>query len=261
MIFNMVGGSGSAALNFKVVGGTSAPSNPTENAIWVNTSTAITDWVFSATEPPTVTGLVWIQTGTSSPVEFNSLKKHSIQVCPLSAKQYINGAWVIKTAKTYQGGAWVDWWDGTLFDASNPNKYEGITGGWTSVAKYMNSGNGTPTQINPENIDTAVRFWIGDSWYGYGMVWLANKINLTNYNQIVANATIGTNSSAPARLAVWSSIGAYISSNIVAEVEMNSGSPTTLSVSGLSGEYYVGFYLGCGENGYKFIDLSELYCN
>lgn len=38
-------------LNFKIVGGTAQPSNPKENTIWVNTSTAIHAWDFSATEP------------------------------------------------------------------------------------------------------------------------------------------------------------------------------------------------------------------
>lgn len=38
-------------LNFEIVGGTTQPSNPTENMIWVNTDTPITSWEFSATEP------------------------------------------------------------------------------------------------------------------------------------------------------------------------------------------------------------------
>lgn len=54
-------------------------------------------------------GTVWISTGTSSTVPFNALKKNNITVYPMSAKQYVNGAWVNKTAKTYQGGKWVDW--------------------------------------------------------------------------------------------------------------------------------------------------------
>ena len=44
-------GGGSAALNFKIVGGTTAPSSPSENTIWVNTSTPISDWIFSASQP------------------------------------------------------------------------------------------------------------------------------------------------------------------------------------------------------------------
>jgi hypothetical protein len=124
------GGGGGGGLNFKVVGGTTAPSNPKENTIWINTSTKITDWVFSATQPNAVSGRVWISTGTSSSMEFNALKKNGIQVYPISAKQYVSGAWVGVEAKSYHNGAFVDWWDGGLF--VNGNQYKSVTGGWSS---------------------------------------------------------------------------------------------------------------------------------
>lgn len=40
-----------ATLNFKVVGGTSTPSSPSENTIWINTNQAITSWSFNPIEP------------------------------------------------------------------------------------------------------------------------------------------------------------------------------------------------------------------
>lgn len=49
MIVNASGGG--AGLNFKIVGGTTQHSNPKENTIWVNTSTAVTSWDFGAAEP------------------------------------------------------------------------------------------------------------------------------------------------------------------------------------------------------------------
>lgn len=128
MIFNVSGGG--TALNFRVVGGTTAPANPAENCIWVNTDTPITSWIFSATEPsPAEAGMVWISNGVSSLGAFNALKKNGIQVYPIAARQYIGGAWVIKTAKSYQGGAWRDWFDGVIFE--NGAKNDHITGGWT----------------------------------------------------------------------------------------------------------------------------------
>ena len=97
-------------LNFSVVGGLTQPANPKENTIWVETDVDITSWIFSATEPETpAEGMVWIITGKASAAEFNALKKNSIQVYPISAKQYVSGAWVNVTAKSYQGGEWVDW--------------------------------------------------------------------------------------------------------------------------------------------------------
>ena len=104
---------GGGGLNFSVVGGLTQPADPKENTIWVETNVDITSWIFSATEPEAPAdgkdGPVWITSGTSSPVEFNALKKNGIQVYPLSAKQYVSGAWVDKTAKIYQGGEWVEW--------------------------------------------------------------------------------------------------------------------------------------------------------
>ena len=74
-------GGGSGGLNFKVVGGTTSPSNPKENTIWVNTDQKITSWIFSATKPEGPSeGTVWIMTGTTSTVEFNALKHIHIDI-------------------------------------------------------------------------------------------------------------------------------------------------------------------------------------
>ena len=115
----VLGGGGGAGLNFKVVGGTSAPSNPTTNTIWVNTSAKITSWVFHATQPSAVEGKLWIRIGKSSTAPFNAVKENRVTVYPISAKQYVNGAWVDKTAKIYQYGEWADWWNGELYENGN----------------------------------------------------------------------------------------------------------------------------------------------
>ena len=105
---NLGGGSG-GGLNFKVVGNPQ-PANPKENTIWLNTDVDITGKYFQAEQPEEmVGGEVWISTGTASRVAFNALKKSTIMVYPLSAKQYVSGAWVDVTAMSYQGGEWVDW--------------------------------------------------------------------------------------------------------------------------------------------------------
>ena len=110
MAVEIAGISTGVELNFEVVGGTTEPANPVENMIWVNTDAEITNYEFSATEPANpLEGMVWVSVGTSSTVAFNALKKNGIQVYPLSAKQYVNGVWVDKIAKSYQGGEWVNW--------------------------------------------------------------------------------------------------------------------------------------------------------
>lgn len=128
------GGGGSGGLNFQVIGGTTAPSNPKENMIWVNTSTKITSYIFSATQPTGSAGMVWISTGTSSTVEFNALKKNGIQVYPLSAKQYISGAWGDVTAMSYQGGEWVGW---ITYLYNEGDECTDITGGWSLASSSV----------------------------------------------------------------------------------------------------------------------------
>ena len=103
------GGGGGAALNFKVVGNPQ-PTSPSENTIWLNTDVPIASWYFQAEQPENMAeGDVWFPVGTSSTVEFNALKKNGIQVCPLSAKQYVSGALKDVKAKSYIGGKWVEW--------------------------------------------------------------------------------------------------------------------------------------------------------
>ena len=96
-------------VNFRVVGNPQ-PASPGENTIWLNTEVPITGYDFSAAEPANpVEGMAWVSVGTSSPAAFNALKKNSAMVYPLSAKQYVSGAWVDKGAKSYQNGKWVGW--------------------------------------------------------------------------------------------------------------------------------------------------------
>lgn len=107
-------GGGGASLNFAVKAYSSEAellaAVPKENTIGIITTTPITSWFFDAEEPETVAdGMVWFPTGTSSTLAFNALKKNGIQVYPISAKQYVGGAWVDKTAMSYRGGEWVDW--------------------------------------------------------------------------------------------------------------------------------------------------------
>lgn len=104
MIHDMIGGG--VAFNFKVVCNPK-PENPKKNTIWVDTDTPITGWAFSKSEPEKVDGCMWFLTGDSSTAAFNALKKNTLMVYPLSAKQCINGEWANKTAQIYNGEQWV----------------------------------------------------------------------------------------------------------------------------------------------------------
>lgn len=173
---NAGGGSG-GGLNFKVVGGTSAPASPKENTIWVNTDAEITSWAFSATEPEaSAAGMVWISTGKTSTAPFNALKKNNITIYPISAKQYVGGAWVDKTAKIYQNGAWADWWDGELYE--NGNQFTIITGGW-GIHNYITDSR--PLMSAEHKSDQM--FFQAQNDYKV-LMGIGNPVDLSDVNQI-----------------------------------------------------------------------------
>lgn len=242
MIFNVSGGGG-AALNFRVVGGTTAPTNPAENCIWVNTNTAITSWIFSATEPsPAEAGMVWISIGVSSVVEFNALKKNGIQVYPISAKQYISGAWVDKTATSYQGGVWCEWIPaGALYWQGDQRP--DITGGWeTSVFDAENPyvGGTRSEKDGVVTLDAAGGERKNIKYLTQNMVNLANaktlNINILQREGVSNDGFLGVN--------FWVSTATTIteaatSSTVAAIVGIPSTGLFSIDVSNLSGSYYV----------------------
>lgn len=157
---------GGAGVNFKVVGDTTAPGSPTENMIWVNTPVPITSWAFTSTAPETpAEGMVWFSTGQSSGVAFNALRKNTITVCPLAAKQYVEGQWVAQEAKSFQGGEWVEW---VTYYYNSGDECTGVTGGWEAKAfrPYATAVNtrraGAPTVTKGDTSITMV---------GKAMVW------------------------------------------------------------------------------------------
>ena len=253
MIGRTNAGGGGGGLNFKVVGGTSAPASPKENTIWVNTSVAITGWVFSATAPSSpAAGLVWIPTGESSAVDFNALKKNGIQVYPVSAKQYVGGAWVDKTAKIYQGGAWKEL---ITYLYNKGNECTDLTGGWAATATKP-SGSGS-TAVSPavtKDTNSITISLTSGSEVGFKIGYLATakSIDLTNYSKITTNVT---------KLSV---AGEIIVSNSKA-----SGFPKTatmklrvganvLDISSLNGKYYVLLGMG-GHEGAASFTFDKVY--
>lgn len=241
-------GGGSNPLNFKVVGGTSAPASPKENTIWVNTDTEITGWFFNATEPEApAEGMVWISTGTFSSVEFNALKKNGLQVCPISAKQYINGAWVDKTAKSYQDGVWVDWFS-VLYDSGD--EFEPITGGWAAyygtTSSYPNKGTLTK---NTDNLQITIPNKSNIT------VHTARKIDLSNYSvaefdvECISHYDAYTLSCYADNTENYAPGGSAKAASINANIANGTRATICLDISNLSGFYYIGAFAFLHENG------------
>lgn len=233
MIFELSGGGG-AGLNYKVVGGTTQPTSPSENTIWINTSAKITGHVFDVNQPAGSEGLVWIQTGTSSSVPFNALKKNTIQVYPIGAKQYISGAWVDVTAKTYQNGAWVDW---AVFLFKNGNRYESLTGGWGTGYK-TNAAFGAVNASFGSEIGFSISREAGKLNYCQ-IAATKNKINLTNANKLRFKFTSVGGNSGYVRAGIARSLDFTSSSAIVSYLTVNSAGDVYIDTSGITGEFYV----------------------
>lgn len=352
-------GGGSGGLNLKVVGGTTEPTNPKENMIWVNTDTEITEWVFAAenpyirtsedlytsegskpgyylntsgqevtstdytnfkeitgnimlpegaisvtvvsgsTETSTVghgfygadgnlisvvsrkagkaaydvpvgavsirisvrnddpgslfatymdaeAGAVWILTGTSSPAEFNALKKNRLQVYPLSAKQYQSGAFVDVTAKGYQGGVWVDW---VTYLYNKGNEYTDLTGGFTSVKATTQDGytKGTMTK-NSESIKLSC-----SAAQVVGAV-TSKKIPIKGKNTVEINVLSISDGVASLRV----SNDNVLYGNNVATQDFSEPGIVSLAVETLDGEYYVGVRCVAGSGKTQTVEFDML---
>ena len=169
-----------AALNFRVVGGPSAPSAPKENTVWVNTESAVSAWLFSAEQPESpAEGTVWFISGTSATAPFNALKKNGISVYPAGCKQYVNGAWLEKEAVTWQNGAWIEWWNGVLY--KNGDLCEDRTGGWKAV-----KGNRGWVDFREDRIELGYNDGDGRD----ASIYTVNKIDVTEFKSLSAKVNV-----------------------------------------------------------------------
>lgn len=250
--FKHGGGSGGAALNFKVVGNPQ-PETAKENTIWVDTDTKITGWLFSAAQPEAPgEGMVWFAVGTANHVAFNALKKNGVNVYPLYAKQYLGGEWVSKTAKSYQGGVWTDWWDGKLY--SHGNECLNMTGGWESRHDSTWYGKGTATK-------KADRITLSGAADTISLIKPVNPIDLTSFSTIIVSLENLTRSTI--HVSVVNVGMPFVSANFVADtvetIASAAEATVSLDISGLSsGEYEFCVTSAGASNGSHAADIVEV---
>lgn len=238
-------GGGGVALNFKLVGSASAPANPGENTIWINTDSKITGWVFSPEAPESpAEGLVWIKTGLSSAVAFNALKKNGLRVCPIQAKQRISGAWADKTAKSFIGGAWIEW---LTYLYNKGDKCLTLIGDWVSedipFKSGASTGNGRAYKPTYNNDNMEVNGY-GGSWSG--IMRTQNKIDLTNYKTLKLIGSFPIRTTYQNCIYVWTDIGSNAQQNVVASFDGTGSENTTIDtvtvdVSSVTQACYIGF--------------------
>lgn len=230
------GGGGGNPLNFKVVINPQ-PETAKENTIWVNTDIPIPSWHFTATQPENMTeGDVWFPTGTSSPVEFNALKKNSIQVYPLSAKQYVGGSLVDKTMQIYQDGEWTNL-ENYLY--KNGDQYSAKTGGWTSSNWLWGD---TPDIVTTPKFNSDHIYIYGVDGVSAGIIGTKNKVDLSNYTTLNMEYTCSA-ANATTALSVDSAKQGYImQGDSVANVALKKSTTVTtisLPIAAIDGSYYI----------------------
>ena len=214
MIINTGGAGGGASLNYKVVGGTTSPTSPAENTIWINTDVEITSHVFSAAEPESpVVGMVWLKTSKSSKTPINVLKKADVvMIYPQSCKQYVSGEWVSKDTMIFQSGEWKKL---TNFPLTLVPLGEYPADMWTAsgAATWLSDG----TFYSPRDV---------------GNMTLEEKIDFTDAKSVVA--TVSNDGTGKSYLRVLDD-----DDNVVANYTTSGDYDGTfkLDVTGLTGEY------------------------
>ena len=240
------GGSAAASLNFKVVGGTSSPSAPAENTIWVKTAEEITGWVISPVEPVAGEGKVWITVGTASAGGFNALKKNVLMVYPIGAKQYVDGAWANKAAEIYQNGAWKSFSTEALYLYTSGDTCDDVTGGYSAEAMSAassDSGKAAPSVTYGESSMVIMPSKATSSTsYRGGIVRTNNKVDLSRFDVLTFEGTVEGLGTGTGKLSIWSEMGTVQTNNRVKYADLANGSaPVTIDVSDLDGSYYIGF--------------------
>ena len=240
------------ALNFQVIGGTSAPANPTENTIWVNTDQTITSWVFSHNQPKSPSeGMVWIVNGASTISEFDAVSDVSLRVQVAGVKQYISGAWVVKTAKVYQNGAWHET---ILYLYNNGYNNTSVTGGWTTTRYNYDSSianQGTPT-ITYNSAD--IKYVSNQNQHCIFNT--VQKVDLTPYKTLKATISkcILGNGNSRMNLSVKNTPNCYYWT-YVASSSVSGANTYSVNVESLRGEYYIVFNSYSGTEVY----ITQIY--
>lgn len=188
-----------------VYGGTSAPANPEQFDIFINTSVPLsngeitTDVLskpgWSANQGWWYIGLIpgSYPTGTAHYFAQNRRNGHAISGYPSQAWQMINGQWWPMNAYAWYNGQWVQFswsYNGDLFYSGN--QYTEYTGGWVSTANCQSGWyvDGDEKWIWPHapalEIGTHMKIWqTSNPWVG--TVFTGKPVDMSNYKRLYVN--------------------------------------------------------------------------
>lgn len=259
MIFNMMCGGGGAGIDLTVVGGTTQPTSPEKNTIWVNTSTTIGNIYLQATEPTSpAEGDIWVMTGTkfaagvTDVVQMNVCDEPSTIISLVAVKQYISGAWVLQTDSFYDGSAWHDstsiMFSNGAFGGYTVSYYDKLykksssyTIGRTSGAPVLDSNNSI--RVNGQSVNKATYTDVVAFW----------DVDVSEYTALNIETT-GSSMYQPT-VAIMASTSDYFSysnmtSSAVRSADMaDLTNPFSLDISDLTGTYHILAYQAANTSG------------
>ena len=172
--------SGGGGLSLTVVGGTTQPSSPTENTIWVNTSTSIASWCVQNTEPSSPSaGMVWITLKPSISNVINLSDSGTFLAGFGIARQYISGEWVIMDAYLFDGNTWQEL-QSYLYNLGDT--CVDFCGGW----KHLDSGSNNRDEFLADNMHMNYTSTTGVN----GAFVTEDPVDLTEYTKLCIDFSV-----------------------------------------------------------------------
>lgn len=244
------GGVSKDRLKLRIFGGTTAPSSPQENDIWLQTNVAINGWeLFPITPTWQVSeGHVYIQTvpatGGDLP-NFNVVNTTNgyLWLQLSGAVQQISGTWVRLNGWIYHGSQWYQFSSKqySIFNAGAATDY---SGGWNAYAYKSQSSASTPKAPTFSVGSTFNIDLYGQYTYNMGTVFSEAAIDLSKYStleiEVASTQTGGENGGfscgvCAAKQNNWTPVA----------TATNVGAGThSIDISSLSGSYYLSLSLG-----------------
>lgn len=249
MIFNVTSGGG-GGLNLKVVGGTTQPTTPRENTIWIKTNTAITGYVLSPTQPETGTeGLVWLKTSDTG-IGINIGRKNAVLLHLANGMLYTGSAWEVADVWAYTT-VWKQFSFSRLYLYQKGDEYTAYTGGWTverGEKKNKSIVVGNPTK--------------GGSFDN--KAYTSNMIDLTNFKKLIVH--IAKCASEPdasgSNLKVFGADDEVVAvANIFKGVTAETEKTVTLDVSNINQECTIAVQVNMrtSSSRYSYTEFDEVY--
>ena len=262
------GSSGGGALGITVVPGTTRPSAPGENTIWVNSDSALVSWVISPVQPNGTPGQFWIETDPESEMDIIvSSGKNIIVVRLRSVYEYTaNDGWVERDAEVYHDGAWSEL--KPYFYLYNKGNSTGYSFACDTTMKQTSSGwNGIADRVTVGSSSISVATSASRA-YDFTNIFATNTsgsfvtVDLSKYTKVRIKGTVsGVSGNNDCVFRVLTAMGDLCTENNAVSQSFTSGTiDATVDISAIDSSCYLGFtfYNPANPKGITF-ELTELW--